>query len=98
MKVEYSKRALADLASIAEYYLKADNPPIAQAVEQRIRAVAARVGRFPESARSVAQRPGVRVALLIRYPYKIFYKVLPERDAVRILRVRHESRRPLKWE
>jgi len=30
-----------------------------------------------------------------RYPYVVFYKVLPDPDEVRILRVRHTARRPL---
>jgi plasmid stabilization system protein ParE len=42
----------------------------------------------------VEQRPGVRVVPLIRYPYKIFYRIAD--DTVRILHIRHTSRRP--WE
>jgi plasmid stabilization system protein ParE len=34
----------------------------------------------------------VRVVLLIRYPYKIFYRIL--QDRIRILHIRHTSRRP----
>jgi toxin ParE1/3/4 len=98
MNVEYSRRALADLEQIATHYRQSDNPEVAAAVGQRIGAVVARVARLPKSARRVAQREGVHIVPLIRYPYKIFYKVLPDQDAVRILRVRHDARRPLQWE
>ena len=67
MRVEYSKRATTDLYKIAAYYRDADDR-IALAIEKRIRDVVARIGRSPESAPSVAQRPGVRVALVLRYP------------------------------
>jgi toxin ParE1/3/4 len=40
--------------------------------------------------------PDVRVKFLIRYLYKIFYRV--RRDVVEILHIRHAARRPWKWE
>jgi len=42
------------------------------------------------SAEEVIQRPGVRVAPFIRYPYKIFYRVTS--GAVEILHVHHAAR------
>ena len=36
------------------------------------------------------KRPGVHVAALVRYPYKIFYRILDDR--VKILHIRHTSR------
>jgi plasmid stabilization system protein ParE len=72
-RVEYSKRALADLDEIATYYSGHAGPHIALAIEARIREVVARIGSAPESARQVEGRPNVRVVPVIRYPFKIFY-------------------------
>jgi toxin ParE1/3/4 len=71
MRVEYSKRAIADLRNIAAYHLQSDDPRVAAAIETRIRNVVARIARSPESAPPVMQRPGIRVMLVLRYPYKI---------------------------
>ena len=46
----------------------------------------------PRSGRPVPDREGVRVAPLLRYPYNIFYAVVGE--TVRIVHIRHTSRRP----
>lgn len=49
-----------------------------------------RIGRRPESAQEVEQRPNIRSVPFIRYPYKIFYQVL--QDRVEILHVHHSAR------
>ena len=91
MKVEYSKRAAADLRKVSADSL-AFGETVAAAVEFRIREIVEQIRKRPKSRPGVIQRPGVRVALLIRYPYKIFCRVLEDR--VRILHIRHTSRRP----
>jgi plasmid stabilization system protein ParE len=75
MKVEYSSRAVADLRNASADIL-AFGETVAAAVEARIRQVIGRIAERPEIARRVAERPGVHVVPLIRYPYKIFYRVL----------------------
>jgi plasmid stabilization system protein ParE len=93
MRIEYSKRATADLRRIAEYYRQnSDDPRVAGAIGERIRDVVARIGKYPGSAPRVLEREGVRVALVLRYPYKIFYRVIG--DTVRIVHIRHTARRP----
>ncbi len=92
MKVEYSKRAVADLRKISADSRRAFGDRVAEALESRIRAVVDRISREPLGAPEVEQRPGMRVAPLIRYPFKVFYRVLDDR--VRIVHVRHTSRRP----
>ena len=64
MRVEYSKRAIADLRQIAAYYARSGNPAIARSIVARIQEVVARITGSPLSGRSVVQRPGVRVVLL----------------------------------
>ncbi len=65
---------------------------VAITIEARIRAVIERIANHPQGAQRVTERLGVHVVPLIRYPYKIFYRVLDDR--VRILHIRHTSRRP----
>ena len=92
MKVEYTNRALADLRKISADSRAVFGEAVAAALEARLRAVVRHITERPESAPRVVERPGVRVFPLIRYPYKIFYRVLD--DGVRILHIRHTSRRP----
>ena len=92
MRVEYSKRALADLRQIAAYYAQSANSAIADRIAERIQQIIARIAVSPLSGRAVVGRPGVRVALLPSYRYKIFYRIAG--DAIRILHIRHTSRRP----
>jgi toxin ParE1/3/4 len=91
MKVVYTASALGDLAEIADW-LAAHYPSIAPAVERRIHLTITIIGRWPESSRRSAKRPGVRVAAVGRYPYRIFYRVAD--DAVEILHVHHAARQP----
>jgi len=92
MKVEYSRRAVADLRQISADSRRTFGDRVAEALEARIRAVIDRISREPLSAPEVEQRPGLHVVPLIRYPFKVFYRVLDDR--VRILHIRHTARRP----
>jgi toxin ParE1/3/4 len=91
MKVVYTQEALADLDAILEF-ISWHYPGVYAAFERRTQAVEARIGAWPESAPEVADRPGVRVVPLIRYPYKIFYRI--ENDVVEVLYVHHAARQP----
>ena len=91
MKVEYSVRAVADLYKASAESL-AYGEAVAAALEARVRQVIVRIAEHPEAAQRVAERPGVHVVPLIRYLFKIFYRVLEGR--VRILHIRHTAREP----
>ena len=90
MRVVYTDEALHDLDDILRY-IAANFPAAYQPFELRLRAVERRIGQLPQGARWVAGRPGVRVVPLIRYPYKIFYRVTSE--AVEILHIHPTARR-----
>ena len=92
MKIEYSKRAVADLRKIAADSHEMFGDLVAEALETRIRAVVDHIARDPLSVPEVGQRPGLHVVPLIRYPFKVFYRVLD--GSVRILHIRHTARRP----
>jgi toxin ParE1/3/4 len=91
MKIEYSGRAVADLRKISADSRRIFGERVAEALEARIRAVADHISREPLSAPEVEQRPGLHVVPLIRYPFKVFYRVLDDR--VRIVHIRHTARR-----
>jgi toxin ParE1/3/4 len=90
MKVIYTDEALRDLDKILEF-IELNYPNISAAFEERLRAIERRIGRWPKSAEEVVQRPGVRVIPLIRYPYKLFYRI--SNDAIEVLYIHHAARR-----
>jgi toxin ParE1/3/4 len=90
MKVVYTDEARRDLDDILRF-IAAEFPTAYHSFELRLRAIERRIGQWPESAQQVADRPGVRVAPLLRYPYKVFYRVTSE--AVEILHLHHIARR-----
>jgi toxin ParE1/3/4 len=92
MKLVYSRRALADINGIAAYYAANASPAIAQSIERRLSDVIDRICRMPEAAPRVSQRSRVRVAAVVRYPFRIFYRV--REDTIDILHIRHTSRSP----
>jgi plasmid stabilization system protein ParE len=91
MKLIYSRRALADLDQITTYYAANASPAIAEAIGRRVENIVDRICRVPEAAPRVTQRSQVRVVAVVRYPFRIFYRVRD--DAIDI---RHTSRRPVK--
>jgi addiction module RelE/StbE family toxin len=90
MKVRFSKLALAELETILTR-ISTNNPSAAARVETRIARIVERIGRFPESAQEVGERPGVRRVPLVRYPYVIFYRIVS--GEVVIVRIVHGARR-----
>lgn len=94
MRVEYSKRALSDLRRIAAYFAHSDDPAVGERIAEAIEELVEEVAQTPGRGRRVTQRPGVRVVLLVRYRYKVFFKSMG--GTLRIVHIRHTSRRP--WE
>jgi plasmid stabilization system protein ParE len=94
MNVRYSAIALTELDEILAT-IATDNPSAAHRLAARIERVVERLAQFPNSALRVAQRLGVRVVPLLRYPYLVHYTV--DRDEIVILRVIHGARRQ-PWE
>jgi toxin ParE1/3/4 len=95
MKLVYSRQALADLYRISAYYAASASPVIAASIGRRLEDVIDRISRAPESAPKVSQRSQVRVASVVRYPFRIFYRV--RSGTIDILHIRHTSRRPANW-
>jgi toxin ParE1/3/4 len=92
MRLVYSRRALADLRAIAAYYVANASPAAAESIGQRLSDVIERISRVPEAAPRVSQRSQVRAVIVVRYPFRIFYRV--RGDTIDILHIRYTSRRP----
>lgn len=90
MKVRYRELALFDLDQIFRY-LDQHSRTGARKVIDAIRVAINDVAQNPLSARQTSD-PTVRVKVVSRYGYKIFYSI--EEDAIEILHVRHGARRP----
>ncbi len=94
MKILYTDEALRDLDEILEF-IELNYPTITAAFERRLLAIERRIAKWPKSAEEVEQRPGVRVVPLIRYPYKLFYRITA--DTIEVLHIHHAARRE-PWE
>jgi plasmid stabilization system protein ParE len=90
MNIRYRARALADIESIFQY-LNERSPSGARNVLAAIAGAIDSVAAQPEAAPRTSDA-SVRVKLIGRYRYKIFYSV--EGDVVEIIHVRHGARRP----
>ena len=90
MTIVYTDEAVRDLDEILAY-IAANFPEAYDGFESRLRAIERRIDQWPRSGRQVAERPGVRVVSLSRYPYKVFCRV--QADVAEILHIRHSARR-----
>jgi len=93
MRIQYRARSLADIEDIL-HYIEERSPSGALNVLQAIFDGVQRIAENPY-AWQATDDPEIRVFILHRYRYKIFYTVL-NCDTVEIMHVRHTSRRP--WE
>jgi plasmid stabilization system protein ParE len=90
MKVHYRSRAVADLDEIHKY-LTERNPRAARNVVDAISDAIAQIAKFPLSAGRTTDLD-IRVKIVQKYPYKIYYEV--GNDRIDILHVRHGARQP----
>jgi len=91
MRIAYSPRAVFQINQAFDY-IAADDLPAARAFMTRVEAIAALLANRPGAGRKTS-KPGVQVIGLSPYRYLLFYRVLPENDQIRIVRLRHMSRR-----
>lgn len=90
MRVWYTPRAKADLDSINDY-LKQRSPPGARNVLTAIYRATVFIAEQPHGAQAT-DNPEVRMKLVAKYPYKIFYRIGNGR--IDVIHIRHTARRP----
>ena len=88
MRIRYTRRARADLASVLTY-LKERSDPGAENVSRALKIAIDLIGRFPEIGR-LAGESETRVLPVGGYPYLIYWIVTE--DEVRIVHIRHAAR------
>ncbi len=91
MILRYRAQALADIDNIFRY-LKERSPGGAASVLRAIYAGIHIIAEQPHSSPRTDD-PEIRVKIVRRYRYKIFYRIVGE-GVIEILHVRHMSRRP----
>lgn len=91
MKVRYRARALTDLESIFTY-LDARSPAGARSVLAAIHRAIGEIASHPLASQRTSD-PDIRVKVLGRYRYRIFYAATGD-DAVEIIHIRHTARPP----
>jgi toxin ParE1/3/4 len=91
LKVRFDGRALADLAEIRDYLVER-SPSGAERVRLHLLETIDRLADFPFLGRPTDEQ-SVRVLILTRYPYLVFYAVIG--GEVVILHVRHGAREPI---
>lgn len=90
MKVRYRELALADLEAIFQF-LNDRSPLGARNVLHAIHEAIREIAEHPLSAPRTSEAD-IRVKILGRYRYKIFYSVTGE--TIEIIHIRHAARRP----
>jgi len=88
-RVEFTDEAERELEEILQY-ISTNYPGVYSAFEMRLRNIIARIATWPESAPRVIERPEIRRVTFIRYPYRLFYRILDDR--IEILHVHHSAR------
>jgi plasmid stabilization system protein ParE len=90
MRVRYTPRARDDLEVIFQF-LDQVSPSGARSVKQTLERRIRLLADVPFIA-PATDEPGVYELSIVRYPYKVYYRI--EGDEVRIVHIRHTSRRP----
>jgi plasmid stabilization system protein ParE len=88
MSVRYRERALSDLEDIAQY-LEPRSAIGARNVLRAIHAAVEHIERHPHSAIETSM-PGIRVWIIGRYRYKIFYALAEDRS-IEVIHIRHAA-------
>ena len=94
MKLRFTERAFAEREDIFEY-LNERSPEAARAVFAYLSAAIAQLLDLPHTGARTDDED-VRVLFIVRYPYKVFYRLRGE--TIEILHIRHTARRPLNLE
>jgi plasmid stabilization system protein ParE len=87
--VRWTDTALRHLDAVHNYIAQ-DSPHYARETVDRLTRRSAQIGQFPRSGRQVAEFEAESVREVLEDPYRIIYRILPER--VDVLAVIHTSR------
>ncbi len=97
-RIEITRTAKADLFAIGDYVAR-DSPKRAIDTVDQINDALESLKHLPYRTVYAGQPPGLLrpVRTMPVSPYMVFFRVIEEANTVRVLRVRHSARRPLKF-
>lgn len=81
-----------ELNDAADYYDR-ESPSLGSAFLDEVDSGFDRICAYPDAAAEVAR--GIRKLVLARFPYALVYEIRD--DAIRILAIAHQRRRPYYW-
>jgi toxin ParE1/3/4 len=90
MKLSLTPRAAQDLNAILEY-LNERNPAGAQKVSVAIERALVLLGERPYSGRIMKRKRRIRVKVVARDPYLLFYRI--EAETIVVVHIRHGAQR-----
>jgi plasmid stabilization system protein ParE len=93
-RYEFHPEAEKDFLGALQFYLERESSEIAQDFEAELRRCAELLVRHPEMAPAVGPKR-LRRLVLNRFPFNLHYAIAG--DAIRILAVAHQRRRPGYW-
>lgn len=91
MKLHFTRRAIQDLSSIADYVYQ-QNPQAARRVRDSIIESLQTLVLFPHIGRQQAVK-SVRKLVTRRYPYLVYYSVDETSEEIVIITIQHPARR-----
>ena len=93
LPIRLTSAAERDLMLAEMWYLE-EAPHMLGALEEEVDQVFERIGEQPEMYQVVATK--MRRAQLERFPFSVFYRILPE--WIEVIGVVHQSRNPQEWQ
>jgi plasmid stabilization system protein ParE len=90
MRIQFAAQALDDLESISAYY-RAISPNVANSIVSEIERRIGLLAKLPLLAPETDE-PGIRELVVIRYPYKVYYRIDDHR--IVIMHIRDARREP----
>lgn len=91
MRLRYSRRAISDLRSIADY-VRERSPAGSRVLREHLRRMIGQLADYPQLGMPTAKAT-LRRLVISRYPYVVFYQVTD--DTIIVHHIRHVARKPI---
>ena len=93
--VKFSRLAIKDLQEICDWY-EDKSPGLSDQFLDTLQHTVDQISENPH--RFIEKVQGARMALLRKFPYKVFYMVNEARSSVRVIVLMHRARHPNVWQ
>ncbi|MFN0174392.1 MAG: type II toxin-antitoxin system RelE/ParE family toxin [Saprospiraceae bacterium] len=93
--VKFSRLAIQDLREICDWY-EDKSPGLSDRFLDTLQLTIDQIADNPQ--RFIEKEGGARMALLHKFPYKVFYMVNETKRSVRVIVLMHRARHPNVWQ